>query len=108
MPKLIKYKLVVFVPTAYLKKVSDAIFQAGAGRIGNYERAAFLSAGTGTFRPLLGAKPFRGKVGKSEKVREIRLETIVTASKIKPVIAALLATHPYETPAYDVYPLSDY
>jgi len=99
------YKLVVFVPVNSVAKISEAVFAAGAGWIGNYSRCSFQAQGTGTFLPLEGAKPAIGKKGRLEKVPEIRFETIVPAENLENVVAAMKKTHPYETPAYDVFKL---
>jgi len=99
------YKLVVFVPIKAAAKVSNAVFATGAGAIGNYRNCSFGAEGTGTFLPLKGAKPAIGKKGKLEKVPEIRFETIVPAEKLDDCIAAMKKTHPYETPAFDVFKL---
>ena len=104
-PTSSNYKLVVFVPVDALAKVSNAVFAAGAGAIGNYSNCSFGTEGTGTFLPLEGAKPAIGKKGKLEKVPEIRFETIVPAEKLDNVIAAMKKAHPYETPAFDVFKL---
>jgi len=101
------YKLVVFVPLKSIAKVSNAIFAAGAGAIGNYSHCGFGIEGTGTFLPHEGAKPAIGKRGKLEKVEEIRLETIVPAGKLNDVVAAMKKAHPYEMPAFDVFKLHD-
>jgi len=95
------YKLVVFVPINAVAKVSDAVFAAGAGKLGNYSHCGFQAQGTGTFLPLKGAKPAVGKKGKLEKVPEVRFETIVPAEKLDDCIAAMKKTHPYEMPAFD-------
>jgi dinuclear metal center YbgI/SA1388 family protein len=99
------YKLVVFVPAASLAKVSNAVFAAGAGAIGNYSNCSFGAEGTGTFLPLEGAHPAIGRKGKYEKVAEIRFETIVPAKMLEPVIEAMIKAHPYETPAFDIFRL---
>jgi dinuclear metal center YbgI/SA1388 family protein len=101
------YKLIVFVPVKSLAKVSNAIFAAGAGAIGNYSHCGFGTEGTGTFLPLDGAKPAIGKKGRLEKVQEIRFESIVPASKLDNVVAAMRKSHPYETPAFDIVRLYD-
>ncbi len=102
MPKY--FKLVVFVPLSHLERVRSAVCAAGAGKIGRkYDNCTFYTTGTGTFRPLKGAKPFIGKKNKLARVREARLETIVSRGNVKKVISALLAAHPYEEPAYDLY-----
>ncbi len=99
------YKLVVFVPTDSLAKVSNAVFAAGAGAIGNYSNCSFGTEGTGTFLPMEGAKPTIGRKNKFEKVPEIRFETIVPAEKLDAVIETMIKAHPYEAPAFDVFKL---
>jgi hypothetical protein len=99
-------KLVVYVPTEALDRVRDALFVAGAGRIGDYDRCSWYTEGTGTFRPLPGATPAVGEVGEEERVPELRLETVFPAEAREDVIAALRAAHPYEEPAFDVYELA--
>jgi hypothetical protein len=94
-------KLVVFVPPDALEQVRDAIFAAGAGRIGDYERCSWYTEGTGTFVPREGADPTIGEVGKEERVREVRLETLYPDEAHDAVIAALREAHPYEEPAFD-------
>jgi dinuclear metal center YbgI/SA1388 family protein len=99
------YKLVIFVPAESLARVSNAVFAAGAGAIGNYSDCGFGTDGTGTFLPLDGSKPSIGKKGKLEKVLEIRFETIVPAEKLDKVVTAMRKAHPYETPAFDIIKL---
>lgn len=101
------YKLIVFVPVESAAKVSNAVFAAGAGAIGNYSHCGFSAEGTGTFLPLAGARPSIGKKGKLEAVRELRFETIVPEEKLDEVIAAMKKTHPYQTPAFDIIKLYD-
>jgi len=99
-------KLVVFVPVADAEKVRAAITGAGAGSIGDYDSATFSSAGEGRFRPLPGANPTIGSVGDLEVVDEVRIEAVVDRTARASVVAAMLAAHPYEEPAYDVVPLA--
>jgi len=99
------YKMVVFVPRKELAKVSNAIFKAGAGWIGNYSHCGFGGEGVGTFKPLAGSKPAIGKKDKLEKVDEVRFETIVPADKLRGCIKAMIEAHPYEEPAYDCFKL---
>lgn len=99
-------KLVVFVPVADAAKVRDAITAAGAGAIGDYDSATFTSPGEGRFRPLPGANPAIGRVGDLETVEEVRIESVLDRRLRGPVVAAMLAAHPYEEPAYDVVPLA--
>ncbi|HHX50527.1 MAG TPA: Nif3-like dinuclear metal center hexameric protein [Clostridia bacterium] len=101
------FKLVVFVPDSHEVKVRQSLGDAGAGWIGNYSHCTFRLHGTGTFRPLEGADPFLGQVGRLEEAAEYRLETIVPETQLKKVVKALLASHPYEEVAYDLYPLSN-
>jgi hypothetical protein len=98
-------KLVVFVPLDALDAVRDAVFAAGAGRIGAYERCSWYAEGTGTFLPLPGADPTVGEVGEEERVPELRLETLFPAERQDDVVEALRRAHPYEEPAFDVYAL---
>ncbi len=100
-------KLVVFVPREALDAVRDAVFAAGAGRIGAYERCSWYTEGTGTFRGGEGTAPVVGESGREERVAELRLETVYPTEHEDEVVAALLAAHPYEEPAYDLYPLAN-
>jgi hypothetical protein len=85
--------------------VRDALFAAGAGRIGGYERCSWYTAGTGTFRGGEGTDPAIGESGREQRVSELRLETVYPEERHDEVVAALRRAHPYEEPAFDVYPL---
>ena len=98
-------KLVVFVPREALDTVRDALFAAGAGCIGDYERCSWYTAGTGTFKGGDSTNPAVGESGREERVAELRLETVFPEERHDDVIAALRGSHPYEEPAFDVYPL---
>jgi hypothetical protein len=98
-------KLIVFVPREALDRVRDALFAAGAGRIGDYERCSWYTEGTGTFLAGERASPAVGQPGREERVAELRLETVFPAGRQDEVIAALRRAHPYEEPAFDVYEL---
>jgi len=98
-------KLVVFVPREALDSVRDALFAAGAGRIGNYEHCSWYTEGTGTFLGGEGTSPTVGQAGREERVAELRLETIFPAERQDEIVEALRAAHPYEEPAFDVYDL---
>jgi hypothetical protein len=102
-----RVKLVWFVPRHALDATRDAVFEAGAGRIGEYERCSWYAAGTGTFFGGEGAEPAVGERGREERVAELRVETVVPGDRLADVLAALRTAHPYEEPAYDVYPLLD-
>ena len=98
-------KLVVFVPREALETVRSALFEAGAGRIGDYERCSWYGEGTGTFLGAAGTAPSVGHAGREERVAELRLETVYPAEREAEVVAALRRAHPYEEPAFDLYPL---
>jgi hypothetical protein len=98
-------KLVVFVPEEALEAVRDALFAAGAGRIGDYERCSWYTSGTGTFIGGQSTDPSVGERGREERVPELRVETVFPAERQRDVVAALRAAHPYEEPAFDVYEL---
>jgi len=99
------FKFSFYVPREYVDKVKEAIFSAGAGVIGNYDRASFSIDGIGTFRPLENTHPFIGEKGKVSQVEETKVETIVRERYLQDVVGALLKAHPYEEPAYDIYEL---
>jgi dinuclear metal center YbgI/SA1388 family protein len=100
-------KLVVYVPAGYEKRVADALFEAGAGHIGNYDCCSFRSAGIGTFRPGAGSDPFSGTVGKQSSVRELRMETILPKERLRRAVDRMIKAHPYEEVAYDLIPLAN-
>jgi hypothetical protein len=99
-------KLVVFVPREALDDVREALFSAGAGRIGNYTRCSWYTEGTGTFLGGEGTSPSVGQAGREERVAELRLETVFPAAQHDEIVAALRRAHPYEEPAFDVYDLA--
>jgi dinuclear metal center YbgI/SA1388 family protein len=101
------YKFVVFIPAESAKKVSDAVFKAGAGVMGNYSCCGFQAEGVGSFLPLEGARPAIGRRGRLEKVKEVRFETVVPGEKLEAVVAAMKKAHPYEVPAFDCVKLSN-
>ena len=101
------HKLVWFVPREALESTRDAVFRAGAGRIGDYERCSWYTAGTGTFLARKGATPSVGEVGREERVAELRVETVVPADVLSQVVQALRDAHPYEEVAFEIYPLVD-
>jgi dinuclear metal center YbgI/SA1388 family protein len=100
-------KLVVFVPATHEQAVYEAVMAAGAGHIGQYSHCAFVTTGTGTFLPLADTHPFIGQQGLLTSVDEVRLETILPEAILPPVLTAMLAAHPYEEVAYDIYPLKN-
>jgi dinuclear metal center YbgI/SA1388 family protein len=101
------YKLVVYVPEDHVAKVRQAIGKAGAGAIGRYSHCTFTAMGTGTFLPGEQTHPFIGTPGTLERVHEGRLETIVPEHLLDHVLREMLAAHPYEEAAYDVFPMKN-
>ncbi|MDR1533643.1 MAG: Nif3-like dinuclear metal center hexameric protein [Planctomycetota bacterium] len=98
-------KLAVFVPAERVEEVRAAVCRAGAGAIGKYSECTFRTRGTGTFRCGPETKPFQGRPGSFEEADEYRLETVFGEFSAPRVVAAMLAAHPYEEVAYDLYPL---
>jgi hypothetical protein len=105
-PKAQAHKLTTFVPTDAVEKVAEALFAAGAGRIGNYTRCSFRTAGTGTFLGDESTNPAVGEAGKFERANEVKLETLCPIKSLPDVLAALKASHPYEEPAFDLIQLA--
>ena len=101
------YKLVTFCPHDYADKVREALFEAGAGVIGNYDSCSYNIQGTGTFRAGENTNPFVGKKGQLHYEPETRIETIFPKWLTNDIISALLSNHPYEEVAYDIYPLDN-
>lgn len=122
------YKLVFFVPEQALDAVKAACFDAGAGKIGDYDRCCWQILGEGQFRPLAGSNPYIGSAPESqakagllamplagvleapaagllEKIAEYRVELVCTDEAIRPAVKAMKLAHPYEEPAYDVWRL---
>ena len=97
-----------YVPVNDAEKVKNAMFQAGAGKIGNYDSCSFEILGKGQFRPLSGSNPTIGSQGSIETVDELKVEMVCADHLIKDVVAALKKSHPYETPAYYVTKALDY
>jgi hypothetical protein len=98
-------KLVVFVPREALDTVRDAVFAAGAGRIGDYERCSWYTQGTGTFLGGDSTDPSIGEKGREQRVAELRLETVFPEERQAEIVEALRRAHPYEEPAFDIYAL---
>jgi hypothetical protein len=97
------YKLVWFVPASHLEATRDAVFVAGAGRIGDYAHCSWSTLGEGTFHGGEGTRPALGEPGRDETVGEYRVEAVVPAETLAAVVAALRRAHPYEEPAFDLY-----
>lgn len=100
-------KLVTYVPATHADSVRESLFAAGAGNIGNYDSCSFNIDGTGTFRGNENSNPFLGKKGELSKEQEVRIEVIFEGYKESEILKNLLASHPYEEVAFDVYPLDN-
>lgn len=96
------YQLIFYVPSTHSETVKEALFTAGAGRIGNYECCAWETEGVGQYRPLPGSKPYIGEESLIEKVREMKVEMVCSPENLASAIHALKLSHPYETPAFFV------
>jgi hypothetical protein len=96
------YFLCFYVPEEHAEQVKAAVFEAGAGRLGDYEHCCWQTSGLGQFRPMAGAAPFIGEVDRLERLVELKVEMICRADVIKDVIEAMKLAHPYEEPAYHV------
>lgn len=102
-----RYKLTVFVPGLFIDKVSEAIFEAGGGRIGNYKKCSYRVNGTGTFEGSEKSNPQIGSKEKLEQVEEVKLEVILDKWNLTTVVSEMISAHPYEEPAYDIYPIEN-
>ena len=100
-------KLAVYVPASHADSVRNALFSAGCGHIGNYSHCSYNVEGYGTFKAGEGCNPFCGNIGELHKEEEVRIETILPSYIKGRVLSALSATHPYEEPAFDIFPLNN-
>ncbi|HEY3699049.1 MAG TPA: YqfO family protein [Spongiibacteraceae bacterium] len=102
------YKLCLYVPASHLDAVKQALFAAGAGRIGDYDSCCWQVAGQGQFCPLTGSNPYIGEQDQIETVEEYKVELVCSDDVIAMAVAALKQAHPYEEPAYQVWRLEDF
>ncbi len=101
------FKISVFVPENAAGQVKQAMFEAGAGRIGDYDHCCWQTLGQGQFRPLEGSNPAIGQQHRVETVAELKIEMVCADDLVRNVVAAMKSAHPYEEPAYDVWKLED-
>ena len=101
------YKICVFIPISHLEQVKAALFESGAGHIGEYDCCSWQTLGSGQFRPGENSQPFIGNPGNIESVEEYKVEMVCDDDIIKDAITAMKKAHPYEEPAYDVWRLAD-
>ncbi len=99
------FKLSFYVPESHLEAVKSALFGIGVGKIGHYDSCSWQTLGQGQFRPLAGSKPYLGQEGAVETVTEFKVEMVCEDALINAAVNTLLATHPYEEPAYDLVKL---
>lgn len=100
-------QLVTYVPTDYAEKLKEALYEAGAGRIGNYDSCGFAVEGKGNFRPIEGANPFSGNVGELSTANETRIEVVIPQHLESDIVKALFTNHPYEEIAYSIFSLNN-
>ncbi|MCR8915301.1 NGG1p interacting factor NIF3 [Marinobacter panjinensis] len=101
------YKMCYFVPESHLEVTKAALFESGAGRIGDYDCCAWQCKGQGQFRALEGSNPYLGQTGEVEQVDEFRVELVCRDELILAAVQALKESHPYEEPAYEVFHMED-
>ncbi len=101
------YKLCFFVPESHLEQVKNSLFSIGVGKIGNYDCCCWQVKGQGQFRALSGSQPFIGTEGEVETVEEYKVEMVCSNDLIEEAVSRLLESHPYETPAYEVFQMVD-
>ncbi|GAB2189377.1 YqfO family protein [Sessilibacter sp. MAH1] len=101
---MIMYKIIVYVPSESKETVKSALFDAGAGRIGDYACCCWEVLGQEQFLPLPNSQPYLGQEGELERVPEFRLELVCEAALIKTAVLKMIEAHPYEEPAYQVLP----
>ena len=94
------YKITFYVPESHLEKVKNALFEKGAGKIGNYDCCAWQTSGDGQYRPLSGSHPYTGFKDRIETVKEYLVELVCASKYLKETLDELIRVHPYETPAY--------
>lgn len=96
------YQICFYVPDSHLEQVKNALFNAGAGRYADYDQCAWQTLGQGQFRPCTGSQPFKGEIDRLTIVSEYKVEMICVEDNIQEALNALIASHPYEQPAYSV------
>lgn len=108
MTEFSEVKIEVFVPDGYVDRVRLALAEAGAGRLGNYDHCCSITEVRGYWRPLEGANPYQGEIGRVEEGREYKLEVNCPAERVTAALQAIRRVHPYEEPLINVIPLSNH
>lgn len=99
------HKLSFYVPESHLEDVKEALFKAGAGKIGHYDSCCWQTKGTGQYRPLPGSQPFQGQENQISQETEYLVEMVCEDFIVDAAIEALFKAHPYETPAFSTWPI---
>lgn len=99
------HQLIFYIPESHLEIVKNALFQQGAGKIGNYDHCCWQTKGEGQYRPLENSNPFLGEKNQIARESEYKVEIICEDHLVDAVINALLENHPYETPAFSLWPI---
>jgi hypothetical protein len=99
---ILTYKICFFVPESHLEVVKQALFRAGAGKLGNYSCCSWQVLGEGQFKPIENSTPFIGEINQVSTVKEYKVEVLCMKTKLNKAIDALLEAHPYEVPAFEV------
>jgi len=99
------HQIVVYIPDSHLELVKNAMFQAGAGRVGNYDCCSWQTLGQGQFRPLKNSAPYIGSLDKLEFIAEYRVEMVCQDDLVHQVLKAIKTAHPYEEPAFSAWPI---
>lgn len=102
-----QYQISFYVPETHCENVKKAMFNEGAGKLGNYDSCAWQTLGQGQFQPLESSNPFLGEQNKLKMIKEFKVEMMCDAEKLNSVIQALKSSHPYEVPAYSVIKLEN-
>lgn len=102
------YKICVYVPENSVETVKQALFDAGSGRIGNYDSCCWQTEGIGQFRPLQNSNPTIGSLNEVERVCEVKIELVCADELVIQAIQAMKDSHPYEEPAFDVWKLVEF
>lgn len=100
-----RYKIEIFAPPEALPALQDALAVAGAGRIGNYDRCLSITRVMGTWRPLQGAEPYSGEIGRQQQAEELKLEVNCPVEILQAVVRSIRNAHPYEEPVINIIPL---
>ena len=100
------FKIEYYVPESHAEITQKALFSAGAGRIGSYDQCCWKTLGQGEFSPLHDSNPYLGQINQTKKVKEYKIELVCAEEFLKESIESMIQSHPYETPAYNYWPIN--